>query len=179
MLPTRAVRPFVSSTFAAVALTCLATPAAAQPPRRPRQTNWPEHRCDEIFWRCGSPNAYMFRGIRQENDGLIFWPYVDVGLTLFHGGGLAQELWCEFWYLEQRSSRQRVGFENPRNRKAWYESDFYTTLGFVVSGGVSVSATYTAYMSPNDGFTTVKEFSFKFGVDDTPYFGKAASSRTH
>ena len=56
----------------------------------------------------------------------------------------------------------------------WYESDFYTTLALGFGGGVSLSATYTAYTSPNDGFSTVKEISFKFGVDDSARLGRAA-----
>jgi hypothetical protein len=56
----------------------------------------------------------------------------------------------------------------------WYESDFYTTLGFGFGGGTSFSTTYTAYTSPNDGFTTVKEISFKLGVDDSAQLGKFA-----
>ena len=151
--------------LAAVALTCLATPAAAQ--------NGPNTGAMKFTGGVDLLNAYMFRGIRQETDGLIFWPYVDVGLTLFQGEDSLKSFGVNFGTWNSIHHDSVSGSQNPRNRKAWYESDFYTTLGFVVSGGVSVSATYTAYMSPNDGFTTVKEFSFKFGVDDTPYFGKA------
>jgi hypothetical protein len=56
----------------------------------------------------------------------------------------------------------------------WYESDFYATLGLGFGGGTSFSTTYTAYTSPNSGFTTVKELSFKLGLDDSSYLGKAA-----
>jgi hypothetical protein len=54
----------------------------------------------------------------------------------------------------------------------WYESDFYATLGFGFGGGTSFSTTYTAYTSPNSGFTTVKEIAFKLGVDDSARLGK-------
>ena len=33
---------------------------------------------------------------------------------------------------------------------------------------------FTAYTSPNNTFTSVKEIAFKLGVDDTAYLGKAA-----
>jgi len=58
--------------------------------------------------------------------------------------------------------------------KAWYESDFYATLGLGFGGGTSVGTTYTAYTSPNNGFSTVKEIAFKVAVDDSSHLGKAA-----
>ena len=65
------------------------------------------------------------------------------------------------------------GADGPTG-KLWYESDFYTTATLGFGGGASVAATYTAYTSPNNAFTTVKEFMFKLGVDDTAHLGKAA-----
>jgi hypothetical protein len=43
-----------------------------------------------------------------------------------------------------------------------------------MGGGTAFSATYTAYTSPNNGFTTVKEVMFKLAVDDSAHFGKGA-----
>ena len=37
-----------------------------------------------------------------------------------------------------------------------------------------MATTYTAYTSPNNAFTTVKEIMFKLGVDDSAYLGKCA-----
>jgi hypothetical protein len=162
MLRTRAVRPFISTTLAAAALlTCLAAPAAAQ--------NGPNTGAMKVSGGMDFTNAYFFRGIRQETDGLIMYPYLDVGLSLFTGEDSLKSFGVNFGTWNSLHQNSVSGSQNPRNRKLWYESDFYATLGFVVSGGVSVGATYTAYTSPNDGFTTVKEVSFKFGVDDTPY----------
>ena len=67
MLPIRAVRPFGSSMLAATALlTFLATPAAAQDPR-------PESRGIHDHGRYDFTNAYLFRGIKQETEGLIMY----------------------------------------------------------------------------------------------------------
>jgi hypothetical protein len=167
MLSTREVRLFVSSTLAAVALlTCLAVPAAAQ--------NGPNTGTMKFSGALDFTNAYFFRGIRQETDGLIMYPYLDVGLTLFTGEDALKSFGINFGTWNSLHHNSVSGSQNPRNRKVWYESDFYATLGFVVSGGVSAGMTYTAYTSPNDGFTTVKEVSFKFAVDDTAHFGKFA-----
>ena len=66
-----------------------------------------------------------------------------------------------------------TGTDGPTG-KLWYESDFYTTLSLGFGGGTSLATTYTAYTSPNNAFTTVKEIAFKFSVDDSAYLGKAA-----
>ena len=39
---------------------------------------------------------------------------------------------------------------------------------------MSFATAYTAYTSPNNGFSTVKEIAFKLGVDDSGRLGKAA-----
>jgi hypothetical protein len=57
---------------------------------------------------------------------------------------------------------------------SWYESDFYSKLSLGFGGGTALSALYTAYTSPNNAFTTVKEIAFQVGVDDSAYLGKAA-----
>ena len=59
-----------------------------------------------------------------------------------------------------------AGCDGPSG-KLWYEGDFYATLGLGFGGGVSLGTTYTAYTSPNNMFSTVKEIAFKLGVDDT------------
>jgi hypothetical protein len=179
MLSTREVRLFVSSTFAAAALlTCLAAPAAAQAAApaaaQAAAQSGPNTGAMKFSGGLDFTNAYFFRGIRQETEGLIMYPYLDVGLTLFTGEDSLKSFGVNFGTWNSLHHKSVSGSDNPRNRKVWYESDFYTTLGFVVSGGVSVGVTYTAYTSPNDGFTTVKEVSFKFGVDDAPYLGKYA-----
>ena len=83
MLPTRAVRPFGSSILAAAfLLTCLATPAAAQAPAADAGPNAGDlHTTGNLDFS----NAYFFRGIRQETDGLIIQPSLDVGYTIYKG----------------------------------------------------------------------------------------------
>ena len=48
----------------------------------------------------------------------------------------------------------------------WYETDFYVSGGFGFADAWSVDVTYTAYMSPNQSFGTVKEVSFGVAYDD-------------
>ena len=167
MLPFRAVRPFASSMVAATALlTCLAAPAAAQDPADPNPG------AITVSGALDFTNAYLFRGIKQESDGLIMQPYLDLGVTLYTGEGSLKTFGINVGTWNSLHGFNDSGTDNPRNHKLWYESDFYTTLAFGLTGGVSAGVTYTAYTSPNDGFTTVKEVSFKIGVDDSMQLGK-------
>jgi hypothetical protein len=116
-------------------------------------------------------NAYYFRGIPQDESGVIMWPYGDLGFALFSGDGAVKTVGVNVgtWNSLHTGS---AGLDGPG--RLWYESDFYTTLGLGFGGGTTLGITYTAYTSPNLSFPTVKEIAFKFAVDDTPYLGGAA-----
>jgi len=117
-------------------------------------------------------NQYMFRGIAQNNTGLVTWPAFDLGIAAYSGDGGLKGVGINFGTWNSLHSGN-TGSDGPSG-KMWYESDFYATLGFGFGKGTSFSTTYTAYTSPNSGFTTVKEISFKFAVDDSGYLGKGA-----
>jgi hypothetical protein len=108
-------------------------------------------------------NAYMFRGVRQDDTGMITWPSAEVGLRLHSAGhGLT-------------SARVRVGSWNSLHSgwagsdgpsgKRWYESDTYATLALGFGNAASLDTTYRAYRSPNKMFTAVKEISVKTSMD--------------
>jgi len=117
-------------------------------------------------------NAYFFRGIPQDDTGVITWPYGDLGFSLFSGDGGVKSVGVNvgLWNSLHTGS---AGSDGPSG-KLWYESDFYATLGFGFGGGTNVGVTYTAYTSPNGMFGTVKEISFKVAVDDSGLLGRAA-----
>jgi hypothetical protein len=117
-------------------------------------------------------NQYMFRGIRQNSSGIATWPAVDLGIAAYSGEGGLKSVGINFGTWNSLHTGD-TGQDGPSG-KLWYESDFYASLGFGFGGGTSFSTTYTAYTSPNNGFTTVKEIMFKLAVDDSGKLGKAA-----
>ena len=115
-------------------------------------------------------NAYMFRGIRQDDTKVITWPYLDLGVALWSADagalrsvGLNVGVWNSL-------HPGAAGVDGPSG-KLWYEGDFYGVFSLGFAGGASLGATYTAYTSPNNSFSTVKEIAFKLGVDDSAYLG--------
>lgn len=117
-------------------------------------------------------NRYMFRGIRQNSTGIAIWPWADLGIAAYSGDRRLESIDVNIGIWNSLNTGD-TGSDGPSG-DLWYEADFYATLGFGLSGGVSAAATYTAYTSPNDTFTTVKEFMVKLAIDDTAYLGARA-----
>ena len=111
-------------------------------------------------------NAYMFRGIPQDESRVIMWPAVDLGIALFTGDGGLKGVGVNIGTWNSLHTGD-AGLKNLVNGKMWYESDFYATVGFGMSSGTTVGVTYTAYTSPNGLFGTVKEIAFKLSIDDS------------
>jgi hypothetical protein len=124
-------------------------------------------------------NQYMFRGIRQNGTGMVTWPAMDLGISAYSGDGGLKSVGINFGTWNSLHSGDTGADSDDSGLgcacgKLWYESDFYASLGFGFGGGTSFTTTYTAYTSPNNGFTTVKEIMFKFAMDDSGKLGKAA-----
>ena len=106
------------------------------------------------------PTVYVFRGITQELDpGFTMQPAGDLGIALASGEGGVKSAAVNFgvWHSLQTGS---TGSDGP-SEKLHYEEDFYATLGLGFAKSISLGTTFTAYTSPNFGFNTVKELSFK------------------
>jgi len=117
-------------------------------------------------------NAYIFRGIPQDDTGVVMWPYGDLGIALHSGDGFFKSVGVNVG-LWNSLHTGAAGLDGP-SEELWYESDFYATLG-VGLGATSFGVTYTAYTSPNSVFNTVREMSFKFALDDSAALGRAAT----
>ncbi|HXD19910.1 MAG TPA: hypothetical protein VN654_23010 [Vicinamibacterales bacterium] len=117
-------------------------------------------------------NVYMFRGIRQDDTKVMIWPAADLGLAVYSGDGALKSAAIDFGSWNSLHTGN-AGLKSA-SKKMWYESDFYTSFSMGFGGGLSLGTTYTAYTSPNAGFTSVKEVMFKLGVDDSAKLGKGA-----
>ena len=111
-------------------------------------------------------SSYYFRGIIQETDGFIAQPYLEAGLTVFEGDEGLKNISFTAGTWSSLHSGPSGSDGAPGDPQMWYETDFYTSLGFGFSDAWSADVTYTAYMSPNQMFNTVKELSFGVGYDD-------------
>ena len=150
--------------MAVAVLCCLTAPAMAQDDPNPGAMT--------LTGAFDFTNAYMFRGIPQDESGLIMWPYADLAIALHSADSGLKSATVNLGTWNSLHTGN-AGLDGP-SEKLWYESDFYATFSVGFGPGVSVGATYTAYTSPNGMFSTVKEIAFKVGADDSGYLGKFA-----
>ena len=120
------------------------------------------------------PTDYYFRGIVQETTDYIVQPYGELTVKLWDGvpafGDLA--LTIGTWNSLHGGP---TGVEGSNvDPKLWYESDFYTKIGWTMLEDLSASVVYTAYMSPNDAFATVQELALGLAYDDGKLLGPFA-----
>lgn len=116
-------------------------------------------------------SAYAFRGLVRDDTRVVMWPYAEAAADLFSGNGGVENVTLHLGIWNSLHTGA-TGY-NSGLGKLWYESDLYATLGVRFDPGVTISGTYTAYMSPNDSFSTVKELAFKAAVDDSGAAGVA------
>lgn len=153
-------------------LTLPSAPAAAQGASDPNPGNL------TLIGNVDLTNAYMFRGIRQDDTRVIVQPSAEMDITLQSASSGLKSTSLNFGTWNSLHTGD-AGLQSATSglgcacNKIWYESDFYTTLAFGFTGG-TLGITYTAYTSPNAGFNNVKELMFKFGGDDSSALGKAA-----
>lgn len=144
-------------------LACFASTAAAQTPAAPTVDR--NRGSITLTSSFDFVNAYLFRGLLQDDTRLIMWPSADAGIRLHSGTGTVKEavLHIGSW----NSLHTGLAGSNGPTGRLWYESDFYSTLALNL-GAVNLGTTYTAYTSPNNSFSGVKELSFKVtGSDDS------------
>ncbi len=80
-------------------------------------------------------NAYLFRGIPQDDTGLILWPAADLSVALRSGGGTFRSITVGVGTWNSLHTGV-TGTDGPSG-KLWYESDFSASAGLGFGGGVT------------------------------------------
>ena len=109
------------------------------------------------------PTAYMFRGILQEDRGVIFQPPVDLGIALYQGSGALTGISANVGTWGSVHSGPS-GSELHAN--SLYETDYYGSVTFAF-GRFKPGALFTSYTSPGDAFSTVNELAAVMAFDDS------------
>ena len=107
--------------------------------------------------------AYLFRGIYQEDRGLIVPPFVDVGVAVYEWDGALKNVTLNggTW-----NSLHSGPSGNQGQGSAWYEADYYGSVSFTI-GNWTPGALFTSYTSPNDVFGTIHELAAVLAYDDS------------
>ena len=108
-------------------------------------------------------NQYVFRGVRQNSDGIAMWPAIGVGMTVHSGDGALKRVRVGGGFLSSLHTGD-TGSGGPTG-KAWYESRVSGSVALNFAGAVSLETSYTAFTSPNEMFTTVNEVTVKGAIE--------------
>ena len=162
MFFTHAPRRLHIAVSAVVAVVIFAAPAAAQ---QPAPSTAPP-----VTLTSGVDllNTHIFRGIRQNATEVAMRPFVDVGVTAHEGDGVVSRLGVQAGVWNSLHTGD-TGSAGPA-RSMRYESDYYATVAIGVAERVTLATSFTAYTSPNEMFTTVKELSLTVALDDRARF---------
>ena len=109
-------------------------------------------------------NKYFFRGILQENQGVIAQPWWELGYDIWRDeSGSLRKLDLTFG---QWNSLHDGPTGTEGGNAMWYESDFHIGLEGMVGERLGVGMAYVAYHSPNGQFGTIEELVFTGKYDD-------------
>lgn len=118
---------------------------------------------------------YYFRGIFQENQGVIFQPYGEVGWSLYEGEGALNSLGFALgtWHSFHDGPTKDASVGTGSDTDAWYEADVYAKLSAGLFESWAASVTYTLYTSPNDSFNTIADVNLTLAYDDSAMWGES------
>jgi len=110
-------------------------------------------------------NQYFFRGLLQENQGVIGQPRAEVKLSLYSNDWLTDVravtgTWNSF------HSGPTGTQSNADTPAAWYENRFHVGAEIDILNHITLSGGYIIYTSPNDSLETIQELYVKLAVDD-------------
>jgi hypothetical protein len=122
--------------------------------------------------QLGLTNAYYFRGILNEKDGLIAQPWGEVYANLYSSEeGLIRDVTAGFGVWLSIHTEETLATNGP---ESLYEADYYPLLSIDFAGGFNLLTTYYFYDSPNGAWdTAVQEMNFKLSYDDSEFLGLA------
>lgn len=105
---------------------------------------------------------YWFRGIGQENEGLIVQPGITLTFDLFEtNGGSAVTAYIGSWNSYQDAT--------PGNE--WFESDIIGGFNVALPNGDSVDLSYVYLYNPAGDGIFAEEIDLKYSMDDSERWG--------
>lgn len=109
-------------------------------------------------------NAYFYRGIRQQDKGLIVQPAARLAARLIDDDKLKLDGFVGTW----NSFGPNAGANAGDLVEDWYESDLYAGVT-LTRDKLSFTTSYTILTSPSDAFETVQELGFTLALDDSAW----------
>jgi hypothetical protein len=114
--------------------------------------------------------AYYYNGIPQIDQGLVTWPWVELGIQLCETIGVTFGQWNSLHNdVGPRTDTTPGAAGSGGSSNPWYESDFYTGISFALPAGFEFGITYVNLHSPNFGGEFSEELQFNLSFDDSEH----------
>lgn len=113
---------------------------------------------------------YIFRGMVQENQGLLLQPSLGVDFAICEGFSLSTGIW--------NSIHNNVSDGSPETAEGWFEADWTVGGSVDLSDTVALGISYTNLYNPEGGGSFAEELGFELSYDDSgnPLLGDIALS---
>lgn len=159
-------RKFLLAAVMAAAVSPLTARAQEAAPAAPAVNN------GKVSFALGADwtTHYYFRGIPQENQGVIFQPYGEVGFALYEGEGAISSVGLALGTWHSFHSGPTAD-NSPDDPSSWYEADVYVSLSIGLFENFELGTTYTLYTSPNDSFNEIADIALSLAYDDSGLWG--------
>lgn len=109
-------------------------------------------------------SQYYFRGILQENDGLIVQPAVTLNAALYESEDFIKSLGA---YVSIWNSLQSSSTNSTNSNKPWYETDYTVGLSTGLPWDLTLDTFFVFYTYPNGGASAISEFDASLAWDDS------------
>jgi len=113
-------------------------------------------------------NEYWFRGIPQEDQGVILQPGLDVGVALWSNDEFSVDGYVGTW--------NSIHIDNPTGsgggQGAWFEADWYAGLSFGLPANFTFDVAYVILHGPSSGDTFAEEIDLTLAYDDSELWGE-------
>lgn len=115
---------------------------------------------------------YFFRGIVQENKGIIVQPSIDLSMKVLEGDDTLRKLNV---VVGQWNSLHSDQTNSGGSGGVWYESRFYLGVESQLGERWHAGLRYNTYSFPNSGNTPIQEFALSVRFDDAGVFSESFS----
>ena len=110
---------------------------------------------------------YLFRGIFQEDQGMILQPWAELGFSVFESEGAIKSV--DIIFGTWNSIHDGPTSDGPFATGGWYEADWYGGLSLGLPANFSFDATYVNLLAPDVAGTSffAEEFDLTLSYDDS------------
>ncbi|MEQ9455567.1 MAG: hypothetical protein RLN76_13370 [Phycisphaeraceae bacterium] len=111
-------------------------------------------------------SAYYFRGIAQENKGLILQPWATITVDLYEDDQINVAGYVGTW--------NSVHSHQPGGTDSWYEADVIVGVSVGLPAGFTVDLAYINLYNPRGGASFAQEIDLTVAYDDSEFLDELA-----